>query len=115
MEISYAFFAEAAQITSDGRVNILGADLAVVRFPGTPPWTSGAIAMLVSIYFDREECGRLYHLSADLIAPDGNAIEPHIEQAFVAPVLEQADTVGRMNVVLQMFGLHFSGAGVYHM
>jgi hypothetical protein len=115
MEISYAFFAEAAQITSDGRLNILGADLHTFQFSGGPPWTLGMMFLVVSTRFPREDCGHLYHFTADLIAPDGNRIEPHIENAFVAPVPEREDAIGKMTIVLQLTGVTLPAPGVYFM
>jgi hypothetical protein len=115
MEISYAFFAEAAQITSDGRLNILGADLPILTVKGQPPWSVGMIFLVVSIQFESEDGGHLYHFTADLIAPEGERIEPHMEQDFVAPVPENAERIGRMSVVLQLTGLSLPGSGVYHM
>ena len=115
MEISYAFFAEAAQLMPDGRLNILGADLHTLQFQGPSPWHGPTMSLLVSLRLQREECGQLYRFVADLIAPGGRALEPHIENDFVAPVLENPDTVGQMNIVLQMQGVSFPEAGVYHM
>jgi len=115
MEIRYAFFAETAQITSDGRVNILGADLHMLNVQGPAPWTSPMMALLVSIHLEREDCGRLYHFTADLIAPNGRNIDPHVENDFIAPVPENLELSARFNVVLQMFGVALPELGLYHM
>lgn len=115
MEISYAFFAEAAQITSDGRVNILGADLSTVYIQGQPPWTATPLSLLVSIVFEPEDCGRLYHFMADLITPDGRTIEPHFENHLVAPAFENADTKGKFSIVLQLVGTVLPMPGVYQL
>jgi hypothetical protein len=114
MEVSYAFFAEAAQVTSDGRLNILGADLQTLSFQGPPPWAVPTLFLVATLRLDREDCGRLYHFTGYLTAPDGNRVEPHIETDVVAPTLVGQDTVGRMSIVVQMTGTTFPAPGVYH-
>jgi hypothetical protein len=71
MEIMYAFFAEAAQMTSDGRLNILGADFHTLQVQGPPPWTHPVMTLLVSVRMEQEDCGHLYHFSGQMLAPDG--------------------------------------------
>jgi hypothetical protein len=115
MEIAYAFFAEAVQLTSDGRVNILGADKTKLTYPDPPPWTVSAISLLVCVHLEREECGRLYHLTADLIAPDGKKLDPHIETSFVAPVPEDPELKCKMTALLQLSGLALPAPGIYQM
>jgi hypothetical protein len=73
------------------------------------------ISLLVSIQLEREDCGRLYHFTADMVAPDGRSIDPHVENDFVAPVPENPDLVGRLNIVLHLTGVALPVAGVYHM
>jgi hypothetical protein len=114
MEISYAFFAEAAQNTSDGRLNILGADISALNMPCKGPWTTN-IFFLASIHFEREECGRLYRLTVDLLAPNGSRIDPHIENNFVAAVPDEPDLLTKMTMVLHLGGISFPTAGLYYM
>ncbi len=114
MEFSFAFFAEAAQITSDGRLNLLGADLHTIQFQGDPPWMGGMYVVL-GIQFENQEGGRLYHLTGDLLAPDGSKLPVHMEQDFVAPVPEAPDRIPRMNLVAYLLGVPFPVAGAYHL
>lgn len=115
MEITYAFFAEAVQTTSDGRVNILGADLNMLTLSGPPPWASPMMALLVSLRMEREHCGHLYHFTADMIGPNGRNIDPHVENEFLVPVPENPELTARMNIVLQMSGMALPEPGLYHM
>src|SRR5215469_15318108 len=106
MEIAYAFFAEAAQMTSDGRLNLLGADLHTLQFEGNPPWTT-ALYLVVGLRFQNEEGGRLFHLTGDLVAPDETQMAPHVESAFVAPVPSGPDRIPRMTIAGHLIGIAF--------
>ena len=50
-----------------------------------------------------------------MITPDEQTVEPHIEQAFVAPVPENPELSSTMKIVVQLVGLTFPGPGVYYM
>ncbi len=115
MEIAYAFFAEAVQLTDDGRVNILGADLRKLDCQGPPPWRVPSISLLVCIEPEREECGRLYHFTADLLAPDGTTLNPHVEGTFIPPVPDDPEVRVKATLVLQLNGMVLPAPGVYHM
>ena len=115
MEIAYSFFAEAIQLTSDNRVNILGADLHTIPVQGPPPWTVQSLSLLANIMLDKEEFGHLCQVSADLISPDGRPMDPHMEHAFIAPVPDGPDRRPGINVVLKMNGMALPAAGTYTM
>jgi hypothetical protein len=115
MEIAYAFFVEAIQLTSDGRVNILGADMRKLDCQGPPPWTVPTISLLVCIEPEGEEHGRLYHLTADLVAPDGTRVNHHVEGTFIAPALEDPEMRAKAAGVVQLNGVSLPVPGVYHM
>jgi hypothetical protein len=115
MEIGYAFFAEAVQLTADGRVNILGADIPRLQFSGQPPWALPNVFLLVSFTLGREDCGRLFDFTADLFSPDEVQLDPHIESTFLAPVPEEPDLQARMTITLQISNMVFIAPGAYHM
>jgi hypothetical protein len=116
MEISYAFFAEAAQLTGDGRVNVLGADMPALAVQGSPPWVVPVLALLARIQMDREDCGRLYHFTGQMTGPDGREVAPRIEQVFIAPTPARPGPAGTsVKVVLLLNGMLFPVAGDYRM
>src|SRR5438132_223407 len=102
MDIAYAFFAEAIQLTSDGRVNILGADLQAITLRGDPPWLAPPIALLVNIHLEPEDGGRLYQFTANLVSPDGERLDTHAENDFIAPVQTVPELQARMMITVQM-------------
>jgi hypothetical protein len=115
MKIKFAFFAEAAQITSDSRLNLLGADVPILVFQGTPPWIRAILFLVVTVQLEPEDSGHLYHFMADLINPEGSRIDPHIESGYLVPKELNPDLVGGMRLIVQMNSLTFPGPGVYHM
>src|SRR5262249_23946597 len=94
---------------------ILGADLHTFQLQGQPPWLVPVMWFLTSLRLEREDCGRLYRFTGDLIGPDENAIAPHLENEFVTPVPENPEHIARMNFVLQMQGVAFPIEGAYLM
>jgi uncharacterized protein DUF6941 len=92
MKINFVFFAEAAQITSDGRLNVLGAGFQKLQVSGQPPWV--AMSLVTSVHLEREECGRLYHITAELISPSEDVLQPRLDQDFVTPAPQNVETVG---------------------
>ncbi len=118
MEISYAFFAEAAQLTSDGRVNVLGIDADTLKYGSKPPWTVKMFYLVAGINFGQNEWGRLYHFSAELIAPGGESIPmpSKIERDFVTHARENPDMLAKMKIVVEMGGFALPPVPcVYHM
>ena len=83
MELAYAFFAEAAQITSDGRLNVLGADLRSLQ--GNFPLVLQSVAFVAKIVLENAEREGTHRLVAQMTGPDGMALEPRFETDFVAP------------------------------
>ena len=115
MEISYAFFADFAQLTSDGKLNVLGGDVRVFPFPGPPPWVQPSIFLVISLILERQECGRVYRFSGDMIAPDGNRIAPYLENDFTVANLDDPELVGKLNILVQLGSVPFPQPGVYNM
>ena len=50
-----------------------------------------------------------------MVAPDGTAIDPRVENDFITPVPEHPDQMGKMNLLLQLIGMALPAVGVYHM
>ena len=65
-------------------MNLL-ADLHTIPVQGPPPWTVQSLSLLARFLLDEEDFGHLYQVTADLIGPDGQGMEPHMEQTFIAP------------------------------
>src|SRR5438552_272178 len=84
MEVAFAFFAEAAQITSEGKLNILGADFRTLE--GSFPFVLTSVAFVAKIELEAAERERLHHFTARMVGPDGTALEPRIDGEYKAPV-----------------------------
>src|SRR5438874_4820499 len=103
MEVAFAFFAEAAQITSDGKLNVLGVDLR--NFSGRFPYTLPLIAFVAKIVFEPAEREGMHRFVAQMIGPDGSAIEPRIEGEYVAPPPVNPALQAAFTVVFQILGM----------
>jgi hypothetical protein len=111
MDLAYAFFAEAAQITSDGRLNVLGADLRALQ--GRFPLVLQSVAFVAKVELETAERGGMHRFTAQMVGPDGAAIEPRIEAEYMAPPPVNPDLKAAFTIVFQIVGMTFPTQGIY--
>jgi len=111
MEVAYAALANAVEEAGDGRIHVLGFD--ITRFVGRYPLTIPNLVLIIKLVFDREECGGQVHLSVHYTSPDGQRLDPHIEQDIQLPVLENPDHKAYLRILYGIQNLIFPTPGVY--
>jgi len=111
MELTYAFLANSAEMSSDGKLYLMGADFN--RLLGTYPLTLQSMSLIVKMVFPPEECNREYHFSAEFIAPDGSRLEPYFERNISPSVPDEPDRKSSLIILLAINGMTFPTAGTY--
>jgi len=84
MQLEYAFLADSAQVSSDGKVFVLGGGIDRIfskQFPATHPYMS----LVVKIQLHSAECEREHGLEVELWDPDGNPMGGKVAGTFSAP------------------------------
>jgi hypothetical protein len=117
MELNFAFIANSAEVTPDGRFFVMGGGIdgfASHEVPGILP----ALSVLASIRFSAEECDRDYYFWAKLVLPDGSLSETFSEKETISvlspriPV--QTPGIGpNLKVSMSLFGLLLPQFGRY--
>lgn len=114
MEIAYAFLAEAAQLTADQRMNILGADIREVRGPF--PLVVPSASLILKIISPPQELNERSRLLIELYGPTGAPMEGYrMEQEFgpVGQPPEGGPFEAAFTFVLQFAGLQLPTPGLY--
>jgi hypothetical protein len=111
MELAYAFFAEAAQITPDGRVNVLGGDLR--SWQGKFPLVVPSVAFVATIVLEDHEREATHHFLAQIVQPDGLALEPRLETEFKAPPPVNPELKAAATILVRIMGMTFPMPGIY--
>jgi hypothetical protein len=112
MQVAFALFAEYAQLTSDGRLNVLGLDLRVLQvkdFPVVLP----SLFLIVKLVLEPEERDARHKFAAQMIAPDGTKIDPNLEIEFIPPPPDDPNLKAASTMVAQIGGLTFPSPGIY--
>ncbi len=113
MELEYAIFAKAADLSPDGIFSLIGGGfdgIAVSKFPAmTPP-----VALLAHLRLKPEEVGRTYRLRIDVVAPDGRLL-PAGDESAVTPERPSPDPrrPPGYTIVLQVYGVELPVPGEY--
>ena len=108
MELAYAFLANAAEATPDGRFNVLGGDfdgIQVARFPGSVP----LIALVMRWNCFPDDFGTRHRLRIEIPEIGGTATESDLE----IPVPADSATTPKVLVISHLAGAIFGQAGVY--
>ncbi len=111
MELAFAFFAEAAQITSDGKLNVLGVDLRTLQ--GKFPLFLPSVAFVAKVELETAEREGIHRFTGQMFGPDGAAVEPHIEAEYVAPPPANPELKAAFTVLFQIVGMTFPSPGAY--
>lgn len=112
MNVDYAFLANSAEISADGRLFVMGADF--TELYGQYPLVVPAMSLIVKINCSPEEVGTTYHFSAEFRKPDGERMDhPVIKLDFVPPAITLPSRKGTLTFVLGLYGVVFPVAGTY--
>lgn len=113
MQVEYAFLADAAQVSSDNKLSVLGAgidELRAERFPATHL----LIAFVVKLKLHPTECGREHHLEIELWDPDGQHVAPPMAGSFTAGrVADDPTRPVFVQMVLNLFQAQFPRPATY--
>jgi hypothetical protein len=114
MQFGYAFAANYAEETPDGRFSAVSAGLDGYVLPVLPAGIR-ALYLVVNVSFVEDECGEEYELSFSVTMPDGNIIRPEQTTTLKpTPDLFVPGRPGSMYAVLVInnwlimhYGLHY--------
>jgi hypothetical protein len=113
MELSYAFFAHAAEFSPDGKLSVLSGDLDTL-FSEVFPFTHPAIALVVKLLIRPEECPREYQFRAEIVDPHGEVIPPKISFPFTPNLgCYRPDDIVGMGLSIHLQGITFPVSGKY--
>lgn len=111
MDVEYAFLADAAQTSSDGKLYVLGGGIDRIfakEFPAAHP----AISLVLKIRLHPTECEREHALEVELSDPDGKPVGVKLSAKFEA----KRQAHGRpafVQLVLNVLGARFEHPGDY--
>jgi len=114
MRLAYAFLANAAEYTSDGKLWVLGGDIDTFTFDDFPA-TVPALSFVAKVLFEPAECGAAYRLGIDILRPDGESLNPSQIVYELRPEVrvEQPDRPVGAAMVLNIQGLSLPEPGDY--
>lgn len=112
MRVVFAFLAEAATFNAEGRFNVLGGDVTVLRFPSFPGAFTN-IALVMKIEFSENEANRHYIFRAQLLDDQEIPISGQVEQVFYPhpPLVE--GTLPIEGFVVNFPALAFTHPGIF--
>src|SRR3990172_13234108 len=111
MEVEYAFLADAAQVSSDGKLFVLGGGINRVfaqRYPTVHPY----MTLVLKLHLHPTECDREHTLEVELWDPDGRPVGGKLSGTFSA----QRQEKGRPSFVQLVFNIlqtQFGAPGDY--
>jgi hypothetical protein len=113
MEIAYAFMAKFADTSADGTFALVGGGWDGVKTP-TIPINVPAMALVVHLSANPDECGREHNLDINLFGPTGAQFPFSGHLPFI-PVLDQNSPDHRVgvNCIVGMLGMTFAEQGDY--
>lgn len=112
MQLAYAFLANSAEFTPDGRLWVLGGDFDTIMVPAFPV-THPYLTLIVKVLAQPMECGREHQLRIALIDSDGSNL--HEIHAHFTPE-KRPDFPHRgvgIGMALNLAALHFQSQGDY--
>ena len=112
MDIAFAFFSEHAQVTVDGRLNVLGMDIRTLQGPAFPLVVPSIFFVAKVIFEPREREGN-HKFTVSIIGPDGAKVDPFIDMEAVSPPPVDPELKSAFLAVVQIGGMAFSTPGIY--
>jgi len=111
MEVEYAFLADGAQTSSDGKLYVLGGGIDKIfakTFPAVHPFMS----LVLKTKLHPSECEREHTLELELWDPDGNSIGGKVSAKFSAD-RQPGGRPAFMQLVLNIVQVRFERPGDY--
>jgi len=111
MDVEYAFLADAAQTSSDGKLYVLGGGIDRIfakKFPAVHP----AMSLVLKMRLHPTECEREHALELELSDPDGNPVGGKVSAKFEARRQEHGRPAF-VQLVLNVLQARFEHAGDY--
>ena len=113
MQLAYAFIADAATLTPDGKSGVLGGDFQIIQarqFPAIQP----AIPLVLKVQGTVEEWRQEHRLHVRVVDPSGLSIHPDVDSPIphLKP-LQSPDLPVGVAVIVNYQGLQFREAGDY--
>lgn len=113
MRIEYAFLADSAQVSRDGKLYALGAGIDRI-FAERLPVTHTYMSLVVRLRLHPMECDRSHHLEIEMWDPDGGRLGPKLETDFRVGRDEKEPSRDRhAQMVLNFYGVEFPREGDY--
>jgi|SRR6516162_6399640 hypothetical protein len=113
MQIEFALFCEAAEVTQNGIMHILhgGYDLvSTTAFPAV----LNHVCLVVRLLVDPSECGREHLLTVEMIDPHANVLPIPMTSVFTTPTYPgNPNRPNRTTLTLDYWGLKFPEPGDY--
>ncbi len=111
MQLEFAFLADSAQVSSDGKLFVLGGGIDRIfsqQFPTTHPYMS----LVLKIQLHSAECDREHGLEVELWDPDGNPIGGKVAGNFSTP-RPPGGQPSFVQLVMNVLNTEFRVAGDY--
>ena len=114
MQVEFALFCNAAEVSSDGTIDVLRGGYDIVRATGFPA-KMGKMSLVVRLLCESAECGRDHVFSSQMLDPLGNPLSPTEMKIAFNPPIYPGDPArkNRMTLRLEHWGLEFPVAGDY--
>jgi len=114
MELRFAFVANSAEVSADGRFFVLGGGIDGIEVREIPT-TLPALAVVFRIHFLQDECGHEYRIGLYMACPDGTA-SPFQTGLVVTPtaIIDGHQNRGaNADVAFNLFGIPLPQEGEY--
>jgi hypothetical protein len=111
MQLAYAIVADAAQVTSDGKVSMLGGGFDTIRVPSLP-FIHPTLALVALLDVAKDESNRDHQLRIEFIGPLGSRPNPPAMSTFrPQPNPAGSDRPIRFQFVANLQGVLFEQFG----
>ncbi len=111
MQLEYAFLADSAQVSSDGKLFVLGGGIDRI-FSVSFPAMHAYMSLVVKVQLHPAECGREHGLEVELWDPDGAPIGGKVAGNFTAP-RQPEGRASFVQLVMNVLNAEFRVPGEY--
>jgi hypothetical protein len=114
MQLEFALFCNAAEVSSEGLIDILRGGYDIVSATGFPA-KMAKMSLVVRLLCDADECGRDHQFLSQMIDPLGNPLPPTETTISFSPPVYPGNPArqNRMTLRVEYWGLEFPVAGDY--
>lgn len=111
MDCTLALLADAANISQEGKLNVLGAfaNISTQRVPTTHP----EMSLVLRFEASPAKAGQTKNLDVVLMDEDGNTSGGRLQANFVVPAPKQPGQRIRLHSIMRLQGTRFERAGNY--